>query len=368
MKTYNCPYCNVKLIRDKLIKHIEKEHDDEIPLHYTAYRLVYDIVNNKHGHGECTVCHHNTKWNEKRQKYERLCDNPKCYQEVRKTYESRMMRVYNKTTLLDDPNFQEQMLSHRRISGKYRWSDGTEFEYVGSYEKKFLEFLDKTLEYKSNEIVSPGPILEYDFNGTKKHWITDFLLIPYNLIVEVKEGGEHWNTNAAMATTRAKTFAKEKMITNLGTYNYIRLTQNDFGQLLGILAELKMQVNDGNKDPIYRIHESLYQGNRNEYIDNRLEIAYNVTETAKELIYEKYNNFPLNIIESGLIVSDHPNEDIELIECLYIEPKNKNKQGENQFKIFSEEFYNNLKQLFPLLEDELCEYNNENGIIFGLRM
>ena len=151
-----------------------------------------------------------------------------------------MMRVYNKTTLLDDPQFQNQMLNHRRISGKYRWSDGREFEYVGSYEKNFLEFLDKTLEFKSNEIVSPGPILEYDFNGQKKHWITDFLLIPYNLIVEVKEGGEHWNTNKAMSVTREKTFAKEKMITNLGTYNYIRLTQNDFGQFLSILAELEV--------------------------------------------------------------------------------------------------------------------------------
>ena len=49
MKTYHCPFCTVKLLRDKLIKHIEKEHDDEIPINYTAYRLVYDIVNDKHG-------------------------------------------------------------------------------------------------------------------------------------------------------------------------------------------------------------------------------------------------------------------------------------------------------------------------------
>lgn len=365
MKTYNCPYCNVKLIREKLVKHIEKEHDHEIPVNYTVYRLVYDIVNNKQGHGNCTVCGAKTKWNEKRQKYERLCDNPKCYEEVRKTYESRMMRVYNKTTLLDDPNFQNQMLSHRRISGKYRWSDGTEFEYVGSYEKNFLEFLDKTLEYKSNEIVSPGPILEYDFNGTKKHWITDFLLIPYNLIVEVKEGGEHWNTNKAMATTRAKTFAKEKMITNLGVYNYIRLTQNDFGQLLSILAELKMQVNDGIKGPIYRIHESLYQGNRNEYIDNRLEIAQNIKEIAENIINEKYNQFQINIFETNLILTDHPYEDISLIECINVEPKNKNKQGEIQFKAFSEEFYNDLKKLFPLLEEEIYGYYNTNDIKDG---
>ena len=36
------------------------------------------------------------------------------------------------------------------------------------------------------------------------------------------------------------------------------MTNNDFGQLLGILAELKMQVVDNDKNvPLYRIHEAL---------------------------------------------------------------------------------------------------------------
>lgn len=366
MKTYNCPYCNVKLIRDKLIKHIEKEHDSEIPVNYTAYRLVYDIVNDKHGYGSCQICHSKTKWNEKRQKYERLCSNPKCYAEVRKIYETRMLRVYNKTTLLDDPNFQNQMLSHRRISGKYRWSDGKEFEYVGSYEKNFLEFLDKTLEFKSNEIISPGPILEYDFNGTKKHWITDFLIIPYNLIVEVKEGGEHWNTNKTRAVTREKTFAKEKMITNLGTYSYIRLTQNDFGQFLGILAELKMQVNDGKKDPIYRIHESTED--ISEYLNSKMEIAENIRNNCYNLINNKYKDFQINILENNFNILDY--DDSDLIECISIESKNKNKYSQNQFNVFIEKFLPDLFKMFPLLENELIYYRNiekeNNNCIIGI--
>lgn len=370
MKTYHCPFCNEKLIREKLIKHIEKEHDSEIPVNYTAYRLVYDIVNDKHGHGICTVCGAKTKWNEKRQKYERLCDNPKCYEQIRKTYESRMMRVYNKTTLLTDPNFQAQMLSHRRIAGKYRWSDGKEFEYVGSYEKSFLEFLDKTLEYKSNEIVSPGPILEYDFKGQKKHWITDFLLIPYNLIVEVKEGGEHWNTNVALTNTREKTFAKEKMITDKGTFNYLRLTRNDLGQFLGMLAELKKQMNEGNKNPLYRIHESLYPNSQNEYLNNQMEIAQNINETIDYLLKTKYNNFSIKLLnENNFFILDHPDENIELIECANLVPENKSKQSKLQFKVFGENFYNDLKHKFLLLEDELIGYyNKEDNIIIGLKI
>ena len=255
MKTYQCPYCDKKLIRDKLVSHIEKYHDEEVPDDYTPYRLVYDIVNDKQGHGNCTICGKPTKWNEKRQKYERLCGNPKCYEAVKKTYQKRMMRVYNKVSLMDDPHHLENMLAHRKISGRYKWSDGKIFTYTGKYEKNLMEFLDKTLEFKSNEILAPGPILEYEFQGKKHKWITDFLILPYNLIIEVKDGGDNPN-NRFMPVYRAKQAYKEKMITSLGVYSYLRLTNNDFGQLLGILAELKMKtLDDTDKTPLYRIHE-----------------------------------------------------------------------------------------------------------------
>lgn len=254
MKNYACPYCNASYHRNDLVKHIDKNHQDELPLNYTAYRLVYDIVNNKDGHGNCTVCGKPTKWNEKRQKYERLCGNPKCYEAIKKTYRERMMKIYNKPHLLDDPEQQEKMLANRKISGKYKWSDGKVFTYTGKYEKNLMEFLDKALEYKSDEVLAPGPVLEYEYKGKKKHWITDFLLLPYNLIIEVKDGGKNPN-NRKMVDYRAKQEAKEKMITNLGTYNYLRLTDNDFSQLLSILAELKMNTLEDKTENIYRINK-----------------------------------------------------------------------------------------------------------------
>lgn len=259
MKTFNCPFCKEKMRRELLVKHIEKEHDEEIPEGFTAYRLVYDIVNDHPDHmGTCTICGKPTKWNEKRQKYERLCGDPKCYAAVKKTYQKRMLKVYNKTSLMDDPNHLEKMLAGRKISGKYKWSDGKVFTYTGTYEKNFMEFLDKVLEFKSNEILAPGPVLNYEYKGKQHMWITDFLILPYNLIVEIKDGGEGENANPNMKympSYRKKQVAKEKMITNLGKYSYIRLTNNEFNQFLSLLAELKMNVNDQDEKPLYRIHE-----------------------------------------------------------------------------------------------------------------
>lgn len=275
MKTFACPFCAEKYNRDKLVKHIEKKHDEEIPENFTAYRLAYDIVNDKpQHHGNCTICGKPTKWNEKRQKYERLCGNPNCYKKVKEIYTKRMMRVHGKTNLMDDPNHLEKMLAGRKISGKYKWSDGKIFSYTGSYERKFLEFLDKVMEYRSDEIIAPGPVLEYEYNGKTHMWITDFLILPYNLVLDVKDGGSSPNRRE-MKEYREKQIYKEKMITNLGVYSYLRLTDNDFGQFLGILAELKMQIVDEDKNtPLYRIHESYIEDKESSLLQEDLDIKF----------------------------------------------------------------------------------------------
>ena len=59
-----------------------------------------------------------------------------------------------------------------------------------------------------------------------------------------------------MPEYNAKTVAKEVMITNLGKYNYLRLTNNDFAEFMSLLAELKMNMKDNKQELLYRIHES----------------------------------------------------------------------------------------------------------------
>ena len=355
MKNFNCPFCNERYNKEKLIKHIDKNHEDEVPHDYTTYRLVYDIVNNKHGHGNCTICGKPTKWNEKRQKYNRLCGDPKCAKKVKEIYQKRMMRVYNKVHLLDDPEQQEKMLSSRRISGKYKWSDGKIFTYTGQYEKNLMEFLDKVMNYKSDEIVAPGPVLEYEFNGKKHHWITDFLIIPYNLIIEVKDGGSNPN-NRSMPVYRSKQIAKEKMITNMGTYSYIRLTNNDFSQLLCILAELKMKVVDDNANtPLYRIHEDVFTVYNaiNESYD--MEVLIDSYRDRLDNILEQYKGlFNIESIEGTIETIDE--ENMSLLYRIYPNNNCINESIVNRYI----NGLDKLKNEINALSNESYEYKLEN--------
>ena len=245
-KKYPCPYCGKYDIRDKLVSHIEKKHDDLLPKGYSASRIVFDVVNHKevgNGYGTCRVCHNHTSWNEKTGKYNVLCDNPACRKALRDRAKNNMIKVYGKPMLLDDPEQQQKMLANRGISGVYTFQDGGKFTYTGSYEKKALEFLDQVLEVSSEDLIVPGPTLEYEFQGEKRHWITDIYYIPYNLVIEVKDGGDNPNRRD-MPIYRAKQYAKEEMITSLGKFNYLRLTDNNFSQLLYIMAELKADMMD----------------------------------------------------------------------------------------------------------------------------
>ena len=255
---YKCPYCDKSgLTKEDLGGHIDEEHRDLIPEGWSANRLAFKIIYKK-DHGTCVVCKKETQWNEKRCKYQRLCGDPKCKHYLREAALKNHIKVYKCKTLLGDPHHQEEMLRHRKISGEYTFTDGGKIGYVGSYEKKFLEFMDKTLECKSDEIIEPGPTFEYDMDGKKHFWITDFLYVPYNLVIEVKDGGDNPNKKR-MPLYRKKEACKDKLMTENGTYNYLKLTNNNFAQLLEIFAALRMQmINDEpeNRRVIIRVNEN----------------------------------------------------------------------------------------------------------------
>lgn len=256
---HKCKLCDhPAMSKDDLIDHIDQEHRQEIPDGWSAGRLAFKMIHNK-DHGTCVVCKGPTDWNEKRCKYQRLCNNPNCKKTLREIALKNHIKVYNKPTLLNDMDHQDKMLKGRRISGNYTFRDGGKIGYVGSFEKKFLEFMDQVLECDSEDIMEPGPTLEYQYNNQTHKWITDFLYIPYNLIIEVKDGGTNPN-NRSMPETREKTQCKDEMITNLGKYNYLKLTNNNFNQLLSIFAELKQQMIDDTQDNqkvIIRINEEV---------------------------------------------------------------------------------------------------------------
>lgn len=251
-KRYKCPYCEYRAYRKDLIDHIDDNHEDMIPKGYTSSRVVYNTINKK-DHGTCMICHKETKWDDDKQRYDTLCGNPKCKKQYVEMVRSRMVHKYGTYNLLKDPNFQKKMLEGRSISGKYKFEDGGSVGYVGSYEKKFLEFMDKFLHVKSYDIISPGPNIPYTYKGKEHIWITDFLYEPYNLVFDIKDGGDNPNTRD-MKEYREKQLAKEKAIAEYGDYNYIRLTDNKFEQLILLIMELKEKDDE---KPIIRINESI---------------------------------------------------------------------------------------------------------------
>lgn len=256
-RKYKCPYCDYRGERKPLINHIDKKHQELIPEGYTSTRVVFNMINNK-TNGTCRVCGKPTSWNEKTNRYDVLCGNPKCTETMREVYKSNMLRVRGTYNILNDPEQQQLMLSNRKISGKYKFSDGGIVGYTGNYEKKCLEFMDVVIGVKSKDIISPGPTMEYQYAGKKHLYIPDFLYVPYNLIIEVKDGGDNKNMkdSPSMKASREKTVAKEKIVTDKGVYNYIRLTNNDFQQLLEIFFELKDKSLKGDSSKTIRIHEN----------------------------------------------------------------------------------------------------------------
>jgi hypothetical protein len=63
-----------------------------------------------------------------------------------------------------------------------------------------------------------------------------------------------------MKEYREKQIEKEKAIAKQGKYNYLRLTDNNFGQLMSVLAELKLSLMENNTDKIVRINENMFPG------------------------------------------------------------------------------------------------------------
>ena len=305
-KKYNCIYCNYRDYKDNLCNHIGKKHLDEIPEGFTPLQVTFHIVN-KHPlnwQKPCRVCQQPCDWDEKKGRYNLLCNNKICHEKWAEKMKKDMGDKMGSNRPTQSAEGLQKMLAARKISGKYTWSDGTVFTYVGSYEKATLEFMDTVLEIKSEDIMVPGPILEYDFEGKKHLYITDIYYIPYNLIIEVKDGGNNPNTNPEMYENRKKKIAKEKYVIEKTDYNYIRLTNKDFSQLMSVFADLKMSLVDKSNNRVIHVNESNINENMYPALAGALPpMSANCVYITN---YMKNNAF---VPKSNIAVSDSPRFD-----------------------------------------------------------
>ena len=260
-RKYRCPYCNTTATREKLVSHIDKMHQDMIPEGYSSARALYDHINKKN-YGTCLICKRKVyEWDDNVARYKNICNNPDCMMQLK----ARAQRNH-----LDDPEVQKKMLANRKISGAYTFHDGITHSYVGSYERNCFEFMDTVLNIPGKDIMSPGPTIYYMWEGKLHPWILDWLYIPAMLCCDVKDGGSNPN-NRPMEEYRARQLAKEEAITKSGEYNYLRLTDNNFSQLLQAIADIRYgTINHDPLNHVY-IHETVggipsHRGNGHDYI------------------------------------------------------------------------------------------------------
>lgn len=296
-KKYKCPYCEGRFTRAKLHIHIQEKHEDLIPEGYTALRVAFNTINNK-TEGHCIMCGNVTDWNEDKGRYERLCNDPKCHEAYKKMVAERTKKKYGTERLQTDPEYaeyvQRKALAGRKMHGEYTFTDGGKIEYFGSYERKFLQFMDQVMHCESEDILAPAPSIKYQYEGKTHLYIPDFYYIPYNLIIEIKDGGSNPNNHPhRTGEDELKLRAKEEAIRQLNEFSYVRVVNNDFSQVLSIMAVLKYNMAHRYKDPVIKVNESMLLEttstvDKNFKPKDRIELSSLKRVHITEAIIEKY--------------------------------------------------------------------------------
>ena len=228
-RKYTCPECEqVYYSYDQLVEHVKKMHKSDIPEGDTVNQFIYDGCHP--GRPKCRSCKKNlTPWNEEKMHYEWYC-SPAC----RKVAVDR----------LKNPTYQKKMLLGRSISGTYEFSTGGRQPFVGSYAEDFLRHCDNELKIRSEEILAEVDNLGifYNFRGEKCAYIPDYYMPEYNLIIEIKDGGNNPNTHPGFAPNREREKSKDKTLVRLKKYNYIKVVNKeyyDFDKLIGYFRNLE---------------------------------------------------------------------------------------------------------------------------------
>lgn len=261
-KSCKCYTCDEKFTSlENLYAHIEEEHFDTIPVNFTVPRFYYYQKTGR-THGNCIMCKKPTNWNDSTNKYHRFCDDPKCKAKYREQFKKRMIKKYNKVSLLKDPEQQRKMLANRRISNVYTWKDGTKFNYTGSYELDFLNFLENVMGYESKDIFCPSPH-NYSYttpDGEEHFYFPDVYIESINTEIEIKDGGSNPNTHPGFAeTTKMKEKLKDEVMTTQNAFNYAKITNKNNPLFVFFLEVLKNEwMNNGDKArKVYLVNDEI---------------------------------------------------------------------------------------------------------------
>lgn len=249
-KKFKCNFCDsIFFSLDQYSAHIEKKHNEMIPEDMVPNQFVY-FLNTGKTHGNCVVCKNKTVWNEKTNKYNRFCKNPKCKDTYRELFKKRMIGKYGKVHLLNDAEQQKKMLANRSISGEYVWRDRVhKSSYTGSYEKEFLIFLDKILNFDPEDVMSPSPhTYYYKYENQEHFYIPDFFIPSIGVEIEIKDGGDNPNMHHKIqAVDKVKEKLKDDVMMN-NEFHYIKIVNKENMKFIEFLTKLKeINLNKENK-------------------------------------------------------------------------------------------------------------------------
>jgi len=247
---FKCPFCEeqyytsdkkrAKTAKANLYRHMEEEHEQMLgglPPSQVYFNLKY----HKNG-SKCVICKTgDCKWNEVTERYERFCSD-KCKKKYREEFLKRMKKA-GKENQMNDPEHQKKMLAGRSISGKYKFEDGGEVAYVGSYEREFLEFLDTVMNFNSSDIMGPAPqIFYYEYKGQKHFYIPDFYITSLNLLIEIKDGEDNPNKHHKIQEVdKEKEKIKDSIMYNQKQYEYLKIMDKNYSTFINYLLDKKVK-------------------------------------------------------------------------------------------------------------------------------
>ena len=254
----NCPYCKKYFPKkDLVVDHMYKMHSVELDRDYmdAPQALYYSTHGTLKGQCMCG-CGRETEWNPKTGKPFKVSSNSECRKRLREAALKNHVKVYGKETLLNDMEHQKEMQKHRPTAGKYQFKDGGYVDYLSKPEKNFLQFCDKIMDLSSNMIQSsPETFTYYDpVTKTNRQYDPDYYLPDYNLIVEIKDGGSHTNTNPAFVKeTKYKVALKDEVMRKQTKYNYIKIVDQSYGPFVELLYKIVSE--DYDTDPKNKAHK-----------------------------------------------------------------------------------------------------------------
>jgi len=237
-KKYYCPNCS-RIYTDinSLCDHVGSTHPEVVPKTVSIKQYIFNVRNKlppNNKFGKSILSGKPTTFNEELGKYNRLA-NEKEKEEYRKMFVTRMKKVHGKEHLLNDVEQQIKMLHSRKISGKFKMFDDKEIPYTGSYERDFLESLNR-IEWPSEDIMMPAPqIFNYkDEEGKDHFYIPDAFLVSLNLIVEIKSAdNKHYRLRDINVERIKDKILKES------SFNYVKIYDMDYSAFLEKIIEIR---------------------------------------------------------------------------------------------------------------------------------